>query len=54
VTEKVALGYFDVFPIAKHPKRKGTSLTQNLAAAGSPVRAKSGKELPLSKEAMAA
>ena len=54
VTEKVALEYFDVFPVAKHPKRKGTSLTQNLAAAGSPVRAKSGKKLPLSKEAMAA
>ena len=30
------------------------SLAQNLAAAGSPVRAKSGKELPLSEEAMAA
>ena len=53
VTEKVALAYFSVFPVAKHPKRKRTSLAQNLAAGGSPVGAKSGKKLALSEEAMA-
>jgi integrase len=52
VTEKTALAYFDVFPNAR--RRKQTSLAQNLAAAGSPVPAKSGKKLPLSEETMAA
>jgi len=50
VTEKDALAYFGILPNGNDGKK----LAQNLAAAGSPVRAKSGKKLPLSEEAMAA
>jgi integrase len=52
VTENDALAYFGTFPTEKCPD--GKKLAQNLAAAGSPVRAKSGKKLPLSEKAMAA
>ena len=52
VTEKDALAYFGTLPNGKRPI--GKKLAQNLAAAGSPVGAKSGKKLPLSEEAMTA
>ena len=52
VTEEDALAYFGILPNGK--RKGGGKLAQNLAAAGSPVRAKSGKKLLLSEEAMAA
>jgi hypothetical protein len=51
VTENDALAFFGILPNGKRPIEK--KLAQNLAAAGSPVRAKSGKKLPLPEEAMA-
>jgi hypothetical protein len=46
VTEKVALGYFDVFPVAKHPKRKGTSFNAKSRCGWQPGPRQERKEAP--------